>query len=419
MLLSEAVAGLGADAGTVGLVNRSRTDIELAGASATRRRASPPGSTSRSTPSCRCRGRSARQARLDHVGGRAPGALPPLRESSAPASLAVIPLAVEGALRGPGPQLHRPPRIRRPGAELPLAAAQQAAQTLDRARLYEAQRLVSERLSYLAEASELLAALLDPDASLRQLADLAVRRVADWCGIELVDEDGDLRNVAVAHTDPSRLRLAEELRARYPVDPDAEIGAPQVIRTGESELHSEISDEMLVEAARDEEHLRLMRELGIVSAMVVPLRARGRSLGAMTLVAAESGRHFDRGDLALAEDLARRAGLAIDNAMLFRREHEAAVTCSARCCRSPCRRSTGWSSRSATNRRRRDCRWGRLVRGRRLRGRARRTRDRRRGRPRDPCRLGDGAGARPCARTWPTGGPERGDRAARWAPQGG
>jgi serine phosphatase RsbU (regulator of sigma subunit) len=83
---------------------------------------------------------------------------------------------------------------------------------------------------------------------------------------------------------------------------------------------------MLRAAATDEEHLRLMRELGMVSAMVVPLTARGRQMGAMTLVAAESDLHFDEGDLQLAMDLARRAALAVDNATLYAREHEAAVT---------------------------------------------------------------------------------------------
>jgi GAF domain-containing protein len=329
VLLSEAVAGLGADAGTVGLLNPSRTEIELAGSIGYSQEGLagwerfpldaelPMSKAIRSGQSVWTRSAAELQARF-----------PLLRESSVRfAALSVIPLAVEGAPFGALALSFTSPReFDSQEQAFLLAAAQQAAQTLDRARLYEAQRLVSERLSYLAEASELLARSLDPDASLRQLADLAVRRVADWCGIELVDEDGGLRSVAVAHTDPSRVRLAEELRARYPVDPDAETGVPRVIRTGESELYTEISDEMLVEAARDEDHLRMIRELGMVSAMLVPLQARGRSLGVVTFVAAESGRHFDRGDLALAEDLARRAGLAVDNAMLFRREHEAAVT---------------------------------------------------------------------------------------------
>jgi Stage II sporulation protein E (SpoIIE)/GAF domain len=141
----------------------------------------------------------------------------------------------------------------------------------------------------------------------------------------LVEESGALRSVAVAHADPRRVELAQELRDRYPVDPHSATGVAGAIRSGESELHTEIGDEMLVAAARDPEHLRLMRELGLRSAMVVPLTARGRAIGALTLVAAESGRRFDEVDLDLAEDLARRAALAIDNSMLFRREHEAAV----------------------------------------------------------------------------------------------
>ena len=205
------------------------------------------------------------------------------------------------------------------------AAAQQAAHTLERARLYEAERQISARLEFLAEASELLAGSLDPDDILRKLADLVVPRIADWCGIELVAEDGSLRNVAVAHVDPARIELADEFRQRYPIDPDADTGVPEVIRTGRSELYPEIADELLVASAQDEEHLRMMRELGLVSAMTVPLRARGRSIGAISFVGAESGIRYDEQDLELAEDLARRAALAIDNSMLFKREHDTAV----------------------------------------------------------------------------------------------
>jgi GAF domain-containing protein len=205
------------------------------------------------------------------------------------------------------------------------AAAQQAAQTLERARLFEAERMAAERLSFLAEASELLARSLDPDDTLRGLADLAVDRIADWCEIELLDESGGLRNVAVAHSDSDRIALVQGLRARYPIEESAETGVANVVRSGVSELYPEVTDELLADTARDEEHLRLIRELGIVSVMIVPLRARGRTLGALSLVSGESGRRFDGGDLALAEDLAHRAALAIDNSLLFRREHEAAV----------------------------------------------------------------------------------------------
>ena len=207
-----------------------------------------------------------------------------------------------------------------------LAAAQQAAYALERSRLYEQQRVASERLSFLAEASALLGSSLDTDAALRALADLAVPRVADWCSVDMLDETGHLRSVALAHADPARVGLAEGLRRDYPPDPDSATGVAGVIRTGRPELHRTIPEELLAETALDDEHLRRIRELGLVSAMLVPLTARGRTFGALTLVSSESGRQFDEADLELTEDLARRAGLAIDNSILFHREHEAAVT---------------------------------------------------------------------------------------------
>lgn len=328
VLLEQAVAGLGADAGTVGLLNDSRTEVELAGSIGYSEEGLagwqrfPLDAELPMSVAIRS-GQPVWTISADELRTR----FPALREASVRfASLAVVPLVVEGTPFGAlALSFVQQRRFDSEERAFLLAVAQQAAQTLDRAWLYEARRVAGERLSYLAEASELLAGSLDPDTSLRRLAELAVRRVADWCGIELVDDEGGLRNVAVAHVDPRRVKLAEELRSRYPVDPDAEIGVPRVIRTGEPELYHEIDDQMLVDAAHDDEHLRMIRELGMVSAMIVPLSARGRSLGAVTFVAAESGRRFDRSDLELAEDLARRAALAIDNAMLFRREHEAAV----------------------------------------------------------------------------------------------
>jgi signal transduction histidine kinase len=135
--------------------------------------------------------------------------------------------------------------------------------------------------------------------------------------------DGTTEQLAVAHVDPAKVELARELRRRYPRDPNAARGVPQVSRTGQAELLAEIPDTLLVAAAHDPEHLRIARELGLRSAMIVPLTARGRTWGAITLVAAESGRRYGRDDLAFAEELARRAALAIDNARLYREAQDA------------------------------------------------------------------------------------------------
>jgi serine phosphatase RsbU (regulator of sigma subunit) len=329
VLLEQSVAGLGADAGAVGLLSDSGGEVELAGSI---------GYSKAGLAGWESFPLAAELPMSVAIRGGEPvwttsatelhERFPLLGDASVRfESLAVIPLAVEGVPFGAVALSFVEARVFDPEEKSFLAAAtQQAAHAIGHARLFEAERTAAERLTFLAEASELLARSLDPDESLRSLAALAVRHIADWCGIEMLEDDGSLRSVAVAHVDPERVRLAHELRDRYPADPDAESGVPQVIRSGRSELYPEIPDEMLVAAAHDDEHLRRIRELGMASAMIVPLQARGRSLGALTLVAAESGRHFDQDDLELAEDLARRAALAIDNAILFRREHEAAVT---------------------------------------------------------------------------------------------
>jgi PAS domain S-box-containing protein len=180
-----------------------------------------------------------------------------------------------------------------------------------------------EAARYLARASEVLAASLDHEATLAELARLVVPDLADWCAVSLVEEDGVVRQVAVAHVDPARTELARELHRRYPPDPDAPAGVPRVIRTGEPELHREITDALLDAAARDDEHRRVLRALGLRSAIIVPIAARGRTVGALTLVSAESRRRYGDAELALAMELGRRAGTAIDNARLFRQAQAA------------------------------------------------------------------------------------------------
>jgi PAS domain S-box-containing protein len=185
----------------------------------------------------------------------------------------------------------------------------------DRRRAQEEQR-------FMAEASDLLASSLDYEETLARVARLAVSSLAgspfaDWCAVHVKDDEGRLREIAVQHVDATKVRFAADLQRRYPADPDARTGPPEVVRTGRSELYADIPDDLLVEAARDEEHLELIRSLGMHSAMVVPLVVGGRTLGAITFVLAESPRRYGPLELAVAEELARRAAVAVHNAQLF------------------------------------------------------------------------------------------------------
>jgi signal transduction histidine kinase/PAS domain-containing protein len=180
-----------------------------------------------------------------------------------------------------------------------------------------------ESAHYLARASETLSASLDYETTLTELAHLVVPEFADWSAVDIIGDDGKVKQLAVAHVDSDKVRWAYELNKRYPPDPNSPTGVYNVLRTGKAEIYPEITDEMLVAGTVDEEHLRISRELGLKSAIVVPLIARGRTLGALTLVSAESGRRYTQTDLDLAMELARRAALAVDNARLHRAELEA------------------------------------------------------------------------------------------------
>ena len=179
------------------------------------------------------------------------------------------------------------------------------------------------KLTFLAAASAELAASLDYNVTLAAVAQLAVPTIADWCAVEIV-EDGRLRTLAVAHIDPAKVALAKVLQHRYPSDPAAPTGSANVVRTGVSELHPLITDDLLVAATRDEEHLQMARDLRLHSALTVPLRARDRTLGAITLVFAESNRSYRHDDIGFAEDFARRAAVAIDNAQLHTQTRDTA-----------------------------------------------------------------------------------------------
>ena len=189
----------------------------------------------------------------------------------------------------------------------------------ERKRREEAQR-------FLAEVGATLSSSLDYRTTLASVARLAVPRLADWCAVDIVEEDGSLERLAVEHEDPQKVQLAHKLQERYSPDSEAPQGVMRVVRSGQSEFYPDITDEIIVAAARDAEHLRLMREIGFVSLIFVPLVARGRTLGVITLVSAESGRRYGWADLELAEELARHAALAVDNARLYRGHVQVAHT---------------------------------------------------------------------------------------------
>ncbi len=178
-----------------------------------------------------------------------------------------------------------------------------------------------EQVSFLAEVSEVLASSLDFRATLSAAARLAVPRLADWCAVDIIDADGRLRRLAIAHTDPAKVDAVWAMSHRYREQDEDPV--PQVIRTARTQLIPEIPDELLRRFARDAAHLEGLRAFGLRSLLIVPLTARGRTLGAITFVMAESGRHYGRADQLLGEDLARRAAIAVDNARLYREAEEA------------------------------------------------------------------------------------------------
>ena len=179
------------------------------------------------------------------------------------------------------------------------------------------QRRAEDAQRFLGRASTMLSSSLDYRETLSSVARSAVPTLADWCAVDVVEQDGPVERLAVEHTDPEKVALAYDLERRYPSDPDAPRGLHYVLRTGESEMVAEIPEELVDQAARDEEHRELLKKLGLRSYMIVPLVTRGRTLGAISFVSAESGRSFGEADLQLAEELARRAALAVDNARLY------------------------------------------------------------------------------------------------------
>ncbi len=202
--------------------------------------------------------------------------------------------------------------------EMESQAAELEATSEDLRSTNDALSRTTEAAELLSDASRVLSSTLDYEKTLEAVARLAVGDISDWCTVDLVDTDGVIRQVVVAHIDEERIKWARELGKRYPPDYSGITGVGQVIRTGRPEIYPEITDEMLAASAQDPDHLAILRELRFKSALIVPMIARGRTLGALTMVSGEKGRSYGDADLALATELATRAALAIDNAQLYR-----------------------------------------------------------------------------------------------------
>ena len=202
--------------------------------------------------------------------------------------------------------------------------ADSCSQAIDRLRALAAASDRAAKLRFLADATAELASSVDYESTLTNVVQSAVPWFADWCSVALAF-DGELQTLAVAHVDPAKVALAREYEERYPPDPAAPSGPYQVLRSGESQLVPEITDEMLDSLITDAEQRERVRALNLHSAISVPLRLGDRALGVMTWVAGEEGRRFTPDDLVFGEDLARRAAVAIDNAQLHTELREMAM----------------------------------------------------------------------------------------------
>jgi PAS domain S-box-containing protein len=246
-------------------------------------------------------------------------------------SMLVCPMRIGAGRGGTLVFYYRSPQVfREIDVQTGQTLANLAAAALTTADLYEEQRAQREaaessqqRATFLADAAIVMSRSLDYEQTLASVARHAVPLIADWCAVDIVDEAGQLKRLAVAAVDPEKLEYARILQERYPPDPESRGGVHEVLRTGAPAMMANIPPELLAASARDEEHRRILGELGLTSYMCVPLVSTSGAIGAITLVFAESGRHYTDRDLAFAQDLAARAALAIDNAVSYRHAYEA------------------------------------------------------------------------------------------------
>ncbi|MEH2314140.1 MAG: PAS domain S-box protein [Nostoc sp.] len=219
--------------------------------------------------------------------------------------------------------------IRKDGSRFPiLIGASHFKGTIDRGAFFildtTERKQAEETLRYIGEISSVLSTSLDYEQTLQQIAKISVPHLADWCSVDILNEDGSIRRLPIAYADPSKSELAHKLQ-EYVTNYQVASAITRVLQTGQSELISEVSDSLLVATTQNQEHLELVRQLGMKSVMIVPLIAQGRVLGCISFVIAQSDRCYDRSDLTLATDITHRAALAVENARLYRDIHQALV----------------------------------------------------------------------------------------------
>src|SRR4051794_10508634 len=324
VVISEAADAVGATVGSLSLLVDDDT-LALAGLRGGRDGAAarwtrfpvdsntPAGDVARSGESLVLLGRDAIHARYPDLERAADGER----------SMVVLPLRMTGRTIGVMTWSF-PGRRRIDVAEMEFYAviADSCAQAIERIRAQEESARQAARVQFLADATSKLSESLDYQRTLAEVARMTVPTFADWCAIDLVEDDR-LHRLAAEHVDPDKVALAVELQSRYPAQREAG-GVWEVIRSAETLLVPEITDEMITPTAIDDEHLQVLLTLQLRSVIIVPLVARGSVLGAMTLVMAESDRRYDDSDLGFASDLGRRAAIAIDNSDLHTETLEAA-----------------------------------------------------------------------------------------------
>lgn len=179
------------------------------------------------------------------------------------------------------------------------------------------QKKVQSSLEFIVRTVETLMETLDYERNIQRVAEFAVPTLADWCAVDLLTEDNELRHVALVHSDPRKIDAIERYRETHPLSPDDDTGVWKVIKTGEPELYKDIPEELLRASVPDDEDFGFVMSLQLRSVIVAPLVAREKVLGALTLAYAESGRHYNEQDLDIAELIARRCALAIENSRLY------------------------------------------------------------------------------------------------------